>query len=374
MVNIPTDVQVLNDVLLGKSGYLYLWMGHQEQFSYLTSENSIPEESILNFRNNILRRSKFLADKGIKYNHVVFPSKPLIKRAYLPGSLQVKSLYSQFGTIEPVIYPLNDLIELEKRVSTFRRLDTHMTDNGSLSVIKTLIGQLDKEELFDQVNFSSYSKVVSGDLAKMIDSGETSSEVYLEPLKYDGTKFIYKQFNNNMALKGNSGRVTVQHCINSLTDKRLIIFGDSFFHAALRLLAPFFRDIFFVRTPFLFKELVTLYKPDVVYSGNAERYLQSVPSDNNCGNFFFQSFYHSNYNPDNKFVDAISAELSYASDAGSYIRWAKNLKASLLNESANVFLMQHEYAEAAKILKQVVLLKPKNIQLTEKLNNCLKNI
>lgn len=373
MNSIEHAVNVSNDVLFGKSGYLYLWMGRQEQFAYLTGTKLVPLLSENNFKANIAGRREYLFSKGIPYMHVVFPSKPLVKSSFLPEGVNVSSLYLRFQQQDSVFYPLNDLLKLESEVSTFRKFDTHMTDSGTLCVVKALVDQLESG-LSDKVIFSSHSKLVSGDLAKMLDSEERSYELYLKPVKSDGSGFNVKAFNNHSTLKGNSGRITVQHCMDSLTDKRLVIFGDSFFQASLHLLAPFFKDILFVRSPFFFKEVITLFKPDVVFTGNAERYLQSVPNDKDCNFFFFQGLYRSGYDPDLSFLTALSAQLSFGPDFLKYKKWSKNLEASLLNEQANVHIMAKEFDAAVILLEKVVKIKPNNVKLQQKLSDCLKYI
>lgn len=360
-------------MLLGKSGYLYLWEGRQEQFSHLTGDKSVPALSRNNFVKNVVDRHQYLTSRDIPYTHVVFPSKPLVKKNFLPQGLCVDSLYSKFPQTGAVLYPLVKLQDVESEISTFRRLDTHMTDAGSLVVVELLINKLDPA-LFSQVRFESRDKTMSGDLAKMMQSDEKSLETLYEPVHFNGTPFYSRSFNNNTTLAGNSGRISVVHCSNSVTAKRLLVFGDSFFQATLKFLNAFFRDILFIRTPFVFNELIELFKPDVVFTGNAERYLQSVPNDNDRDFFFFQSFYRSNYDPELEFTQALQAQLSFSSDISNYKRWSKNLEASLLNEQANLLMATGKFYAASELLREAVSIKPNNIKLQQKLVSCLEKL
>jgi hypothetical protein len=247
-----------------------------------------------------------------------------------------------------------------------------MTDEGTLCVVKQLLDDIDPH-LFGQIILYQTKRIVSGDLAKMIQSAEVSEEIYLQPMLSDTTPFIVKRFDNHNTLKGNGGRVTIQYSLDCITQKRLLIFGDSFFYAALHLLAPFFKEILFIRTPFFYKELVKLFKPDIIFSVNAERYLQSTPYDLDSNFFFFENYFKNTYKPDLIFSEAFSAQLSYTNNTARYLRWANNTQASLHNEKANRLIADSLFLEAAKELKYALNLKPNNLKIAEKLNQCLGN-
>jgi tetratricopeptide (TPR) repeat protein len=111
-----------------------------------------------------------------------------------------------------------------------------------------------------------------------------------------------------------------------------------------------------------------------VFTGNAERYLQSVPNDNDRDFFFFQSFYRNNYNPELEFTQALQAQLSFSSDISNYMRWNKNLEASLLNEQANLLMATGKFYAASELLREAVSIKPNNIKLQQKLVSCLEKL
>lgn len=59
-------------------------------------------------------------------------------------------------------------------------------------------------------------------------------------------------------------------------DRTVLLFGDSFFRMMLQHLSMVFTRVICLRTRFLHPEMVTLIRPDVIYAGNAERYLSNV--------------------------------------------------------------------------------------------------
>ena len=64
-----------------------------------------------------------------------------------------------------------------------------------------------------------------------------------------------------------------------MVNKIVLIFGDSFFRMMLIHLSAIFSRVICLRTRFLHPEMVTLIRPDVIFTGNAERYLSYVSPD-----------------------------------------------------------------------------------------------
>lgn len=77
--------EIKNNVLVGRDNYLFLYEGRHNQFSYLIGKKKVSQGSIDNFNNNIKNRKEYLSSKNIEYRHIVFPSKPLLKKQYLPS-------------------------------------------------------------------------------------------------------------------------------------------------------------------------------------------------------------------------------------------------------------------------------------------------
>lgn len=79
---------ILNNVLIGKEGYFFLYNGGQEQFTFLLGEKTPSQASIKNFIENIESRLIYLKNKNINFNHIIFPSKPVIKKKTFPKNLR----------------------------------------------------------------------------------------------------------------------------------------------------------------------------------------------------------------------------------------------------------------------------------------------
>lgn len=315
-------MKIKNDVLIGKEGYLFLWGGRQREFSYLTGREVPDHSSIAAFRKNIEARNRFANELGIEYCHLVFPTKAMLKGDYLPDGMKLDSLYLSHFYTDSVIYPQAAVADMERSRSTFRVLDTHMTDAGSLAIVKVLFGELYQAFLDSGGVYAERHVKYSGDLANMAGIEAAVDEITLEPLTFGGGKISHREVNNFKQLKSNGGGVSITYCPDSISPKRLLVFGDSFFVALLPLLRPLFREIFYIRSEALKKELVYLYKPDVVVTANAERYLSRVLPDQESGFLFFddmrKSFYASSEGPDDKFLGTLRGVLSKEYDKVAY--------------------------------------------------------
>lgn len=321
-------VNICNDVLKGSNGWLFLYQGGHSQFDYLTGEKKPTENSIVNFYQNIKNRSAYFNAKNIRYKHVVFPSKPLLKDKYLPADLKcsIQSVFERnyLNTIDKITrhsiyYPLDELKKLDKMYSTFRKFDTHMTDRSYLHIATHLLHDINPI-------ISKYPKYignqdVKGDLAYMIKSNEQCNEevIYLDD------KNVYRTGNCGF-LSSNTNEVVITHSYDHQATERLLIFADSFFQGVLKYLTPFFRDIMFVRSSTMQYDIVELYKPDIVFSGNAERYLSHVQSDGRASAFIFSLYGCKEYNPSEEFLSAYKANLSFNYYPHHHQEWASKYK------------------------------------------------
>ena len=362
-------LKIDNDVLIGDDDYLFLWQGRQKQFSYLTGDLRPSDESISNFKDNFEKRSAFCKKNNVEYFHLVFPSKPLIKNKFLPDSLKsVKSLYEQHYKECGIIYPISELMDKEEQQSTFRILDTHMTDIGSLCVMETLFSSYFDKLYQSGAFFNRQEKKVTGDLAKMLGLSNQYTEIFLQPRDCLGDPFISRYFNNFSELKGNGGGVSITFTPSAFYEKRVLIFGDSFFLSALPLIRCLFSEIMFIRSEVFKSEIVHLYKPDIVITSNAERYLAKVKSDNIATFLFFDDLLKDHYKmkPSSDFVTALQAALSVKYDRLLNKRFNNNIVASVLNEEFRNLSASNRFFYAENKLEEILKLKPRNIKFLKR--------
>lgn len=279
------DFVVVNDVLVTDNDFLFLYQGKQRQIDYLTGLLKPNNHSINSFRENILERRAYCINKNIDYLHIVYPAKPIVKSNLLPKNIssKVSSIFlNHYSTnIDYVLYPLdelrvfNDLESLDKEV--FRVKDTHMTDFGYSCIAKVILKKLGMDfHLLDSF-FEVEEKFCSSDLQVMMGDRTKTTELIYSPYNNNTCNHIY--YDNRGLLSGNTGNIVLSVNKRSLTDKSLLVFGDSFFKDSLKMFIPFFKNILFIRSSFFLKDIVELFNPDIVITSNAERYLSDVLLD-----------------------------------------------------------------------------------------------
>lgn len=320
-----------HDVLIGKENWLFLHQGAQRQFDYLDGTLQPSKESIQNFVKNIIERKNYCDEKNIVYRHIVFPSKPLLKKNYLPEhyseikSLFISSYYNELVQAsnnrceEYCLYPFNELTKAEEHISTFFKYDTHMSSYGNLLVANLLINSLNIMEITAQ-DYTPVSSLMGGDLANMRSSSDKNTEtIYSINHKHAHT------FSNGKDLPSNTNHVIIKHNSFSRTKLRVLIFGDSFFQNLLNFLEFVFQDIMYVRSTFMHTDIIELYQPDLVFTGNAERYLSKVDSDGNKNNFLFALYGNKEYDLNAEYLNAFKAELSFKHNHHLYNNWIKKI-------------------------------------------------
>ncbi len=316
------------NVLVGSDGWLFLFQGGQSQFDFLTGKKTPSDESIQNFHKNIKTRVTYFQNKNIPYKHIIFPSKPLLKKFYLPLQYKkaIRSVYERNyenqiddSPKNSIFYPLNNLKLVEQEHSTFKKYDTHMTDRSYLFIATYLLK-------FFNISISDFpiffnKKEVTGDLGYMIQSNNKNLEEFI----FLDDQYTYHIGNRNY-LPSNTNEVYLTHSYHEKAKNRLLIFGDSFFKDVIKYLSPFFKDILYIRSSTIQYDIVELYKPDIVFTGNAERYLSKVQSDTNTTPFLFELYGSQQYSPSSEYLSAFKANLSFRYYPKIYQQWDHQCK------------------------------------------------
>lgn len=271
-------------VLKGKNNYLFLIGGRHQVLKLLTNEKKPNNDSVIYFWNNIKMRHSFCKNKKILYKHFIFPDKLYLLRDKL--SFDPISLYNTH--YEPENQMNKEVCYLnfheEQSASYYYKTDTHLNIFGNLKVIESMIESSDDFTLYKKsIEKSLYVKWGwCGDLG--IKLSPPVSENCIE-YNFRLNSHAIREYHNGL-VGGNNGIIHIFINDQPLYNQKLLIFGDSFFRALLKHLTFFYKEVVFCKTPFFHKEVVDMYDPDIVYSGNTERYLSNVKSDNKADNFF----------------------------------------------------------------------------------------
>lgn len=269
--------RTVGDVLLTRNNVAFLIGGNHAVLKFATGELSPSSESLSAFRNNIASRVTQARSAGSAYLHVIFPDKQSVFSDEFPFQPVHRLGDAYMGQIESdlrsnVLWPADELKLQQER--PFLPLDTHMTDHGSLAVLKMMLRSIgmSAESALERIE----SRIVrfqrwQGDLGSKIDPPLFQEGTLLDP------DWPQKQFKSPGGF--NDGMVDIILNPIAHSDKTVLLFGDSFFRMMLKHLSAVFSRVICLRTRFLHSEMVTLVQPDVIFTGNAERYLSNVTPD-----------------------------------------------------------------------------------------------
>ncbi|MBJ3777248.1 alginate O-acetyltransferase AlgX-related protein [Acuticoccus mangrovi] len=314
-------------VLRGKDGWLFLNSGEHRQLDYLTAARTPSAASVGNFHANIARRADRCARAGWPYLHVVFPSKPVIMHEQLPDEVagEVQSLFRRrYDRGDSRVFYPDALLQARGRiVPVFHKGDTHMTDGSSAIVAREILRRLGVSPPSIEDDFAFRTVPFLGDLQKLV--GETTPEriTVMTPYRLRATIF-----DNRDDLPGNTNNIAIIHTANARSDRRLLVFGDSFVRAALLFFAPAFRDILYVRSAHFDAGIAERFGPDFVLTATAERYLAAVDADDDLGaTGILDALADSDdYRPDPAFTAALEATLAFVDEPARYAAWAATVE------------------------------------------------
>jgi len=303
--------QIENDVLIGQHGHLFLAGGRHRVLEFSSGRVVVPEGCYAIFEANLTQRAAWTASRGAEYSHLIFPEKQsvLLDSYPLPEPICLGEAYLKRcpAIADKVVYP-RDLLRLHQR-ECFLHTDTHLSNRGTILALRDLVEKLTGSDasafaanLLEQV---CSEEDYCGDLGSKLSPPRSHPELY-----FSGKTTPYF-FSNR--LRQNHGIVDIWISFDSVSDKRLLIFGDSFGRDAARFGSFFFREIMFLRTPFYHIDIVDQFRPDFVVTENVERYLDFVQHDSERPSFHMFPFLSNSatFVPSREFAEAFSALLNF---------------------------------------------------------------
>lgn len=297
------------------SGVLFLEQKDraQKQIQYFSREILLDEKQICNFSGNIRHNKNVAKELDVPYAHLIFPSKPIIfEEEFSREGISIESIVTERHLTDSVIY-LKDILSKKD----FFIQDSHLNDLGVFKVIRFVCGRL--AIAFPDIVPALSNRNFVGDLGMMAGYASVK-EAFITGIMKENDSFFVTSLNH--ALPGNTGMIRLSFNHFAPIKKRAVFFGDSFFANSFHVLAMLFEEVIFVRSPYLIEELARSLQPDLILSGNVERYLVDVPSYKS-GRPFFYSYFNPGYQPrliSNEFRTAFSAFCS-EKESAEYIAW-----------------------------------------------------
>jgi hypothetical protein len=277
----------MNNDILNIEGYLFLKQTKraQEQYSHFTREKKLTENALKSFSDNIYHNNKYCEDKGISYCHVVFPAKMIaLNKLFSKKNITLFPLFNQRHELKNVYYPLQQMVPSEH----YSKTDTHINDRGSAAILDFLLAKIGINCAEPQ--FGSTKQF--GDLGIMINHPVEEVE---KIISYNNLIPHVKHYSLSPALSGNTGDLDYYLNSNYISNNRVLLFGDSFFKNSISIYSYFFKEVIYIRNTFILTDLANILAPDIIFTGNAERYLVTPPNVN-CFRPFFANFLTGNFN------------------------------------------------------------------------------
>lgn len=286
------SLEIINGVLVGKDGELFLAGGGHSVLDFATGKIKPSEESIRNLARNLETRRNRAKSEGFRFCHVIAPEKYRVYPELFPVS-NPTSLARQYirGGCEGFLDPVDELMA-ESAGRTYGINDTHWAAHGKIVVSRLLA----KEAGIDpaRVEISEHAARSSLEVLEKPFAGDLGNK--LQPPVLENAYYFKRTFPHKMIENGithdttrpvNDGRLIYSLSeAPSAVNRRLLIFGDSYLHLTLPALAFFFSEVLFCRTRWFHPEVIQMFRPDMVVSQQAERYLSFVFPDEHAPNFF----------------------------------------------------------------------------------------
>lgn len=275
--------RIEGDALLTKDNIAFLVGGNHSVLQYVTGKLAPTPTSLATFAGNLAERAGIAHGQGIPYLHVIFPDKQSVMTESFPIRPVHRLGDAYLAPLDPglrpyVLYPADRLRDEQR--APFLPLDTHMTDHGSLAVLRMMLsatGFQADESLARVERRIVKAQRWAGDLGAKFTPRLFQDGVVLDP------DWPVTAFRNSSGF--NDGLVDILISPEAAHDRTVLLFGDSFFRMMLQHLSMVFTRVICLRTRFLHPEMVTLIRPDVIYTGNAERYLSNVTADSEAQAF-----------------------------------------------------------------------------------------
>ncbi|WP_459618485.1 alginate O-acetyltransferase AlgX-related protein [Bordetella sp. 2513F-2] len=260
----------VQQIIEGRDGWLFLANDSNSSVDQFLGRLLLDKEKLACWDDYFATLSSLSSD--IPYIFLLAPSKESVKPEFYPhqrGSMtireQIFSLKS-FGQIRSC-FPLDALRE----DGAYYKTDTHWSDFGAYIAAQKCLKELGLGE-FSKVELCFEKVKATGDLGEKARPKRQSEMLALSKDLKEPVERVFYNFVSN------SGSLSVFENNNSSTDKKLVLFGDSFSGNLNYIFGQIFRRMVRVYSPASpILEIVEWERPDVVIVQTNERFLTMPP-------------------------------------------------------------------------------------------------
>jgi alginate O-acetyltransferase complex protein AlgJ len=286
------------DIFEGKDRRLFLAGGTNEVLRCFSRSAEDMKPGLSSWAQQLRLRKHRAEELGARYRHVIIPDKLNTYREEADcnhlslrfPSQELEDHSKEYGLID-ILIPLTDYFRRQKHTyQMFWLTDTHFTIAGCYSAYQMICAYIQISPKVELITRHCSKIDRSLDLGGKLNPPRTevlsvgrygvgASRIFANELV---TIREHKIVPNSVGLH-NGSMVRYENSSPSAIDINLLVFGDSFFEYRTHLLTGMFaetvRYFTFVWSANIDWGLVSEYKPDVVLTECAERFIISVPDD-----------------------------------------------------------------------------------------------
>ena len=265
--------------VIGTEGWFYYTSMSDKILNSYANKNLL-SESELNYKFEIWsKRKALLIDRNIEYYMSVWPNKPTIYPEFVPFnmSIQKKDTISKIDQIISFLELKNspvELIDVREELFSYKSIkkvyckhDSHWNDLGAFIAYQKLMTKLNMVP-YQLSDFDiTWEETNKGGLIDVMGLCNSYMITDQQP--------VLKFKDNNISIEHITTDLDNMYCKrnnSSKSDKRILIFRDSYSSALVQFISLNFREAYFVWSDY-HQFVVDMINPDIVVVAKVERYL-----------------------------------------------------------------------------------------------------
>jgi hypothetical protein len=279
-------------VVVGKSGFLFIAGGNNNVLGHYTDMPATKVEDLaLKWRHVIAQRSQRLSDEGVAYIQIIIPEKSSLLPDLIPFDF-VRSETPLLAAIEAhvrndcpgYVSVLSDMRESNEPTNLFRRMDSHLSPSGALTVFNGMLTSLGLPGI-DPIPFTN-SQLLASDLAPKLCHLPFREEVMFPDPIWQKQLAAVPPHNTEYFVPSDGqhiGTRSIWKNDSPMHDHCCVVFGNSFFERGQSpcnltwWAARCFREVHFLWSPSVDYTYLKATKADLCICQTIERFAHMVP-------------------------------------------------------------------------------------------------
>lgn len=283
-----------NGIYVGSDGWLFLADGSNDVRKLYTDPSYLSDIVVQRWQQRLLDRYQRLLNQKITYLHVWVPEKLSVYREHILDDFPLLDHSPSHRIASPelggfVLDLVPTFTEAKRQSQLYWKTDTHWTFAGAftayLEICKALYASADLDLSTRPIHYIELNLDLGSKLTPPVKEIWGSAQVLHKSkvvFKNEMVRFL-ELLNNRFQGNMHTGTSIRYENPTPRDPRRVLIFGDSYSeyrpHLLSGLLAETFRSVQFVWSASIDYSLISAFKPDVVLTEMAERFITRAPED-----------------------------------------------------------------------------------------------